>query len=60
MAMVGNIHYDWYDKRYVQYQMIVYESCFLVEMIIQFFRKVQPDGHTKELDDILEISKHYL
>ena len=44
MAIFSNTHNEWYDMQSVQIQMAVYESCFLIEMILQFFRKVTPDG----------------
>ena len=40
--------------------MAVFESCFLLEMILQFFRKVTPDGQSTELKDIMAITKLYI
>ena len=60
MAIFSNTQNKWYDIQSVQIQMAVYESCFLIEMILQFFRKVTPDGQSKELKDIMIISKNYI
>lgn len=59
MGMITNIYVKWYEIRNVQIQMLVYESCFLMEMILQFFRKVTPDGYSHELNNFVDIAIHY-
>ena len=60
MGMFSNTRVKWYDYKSVQVQMAVFESCFLLEMILQFFRKVTPDGQSTELKDIMAITKLYI
>ena len=40
--------------------MAIYESLFFIEMILQFLRKVTPDGSSTKLSDIKSIAKYYI
>lgn len=73
MGMFANIHYDWFGKldqvkyksdeqmvKNIQILSAFFEICFLIEMVLQFFKRVTPDGHAQELTGFLEISVQYL
>lgn len=44
LGICANIHIDWYSYKTTQFNMIFFEVFFLIEIILQFFRKVTPDG----------------
>ena len=60
MGICANRHQPLEDRKMVIYGLIVFEVFFLFEMILQFFRKVTPDGASRPLNTFGMIAKHYL
>lgn len=62
MAICANRHhsYDHMKEREVQEPIIVFEFFFFIEIVLQFFRQVTPDGQSKPLSSMGPIAKHYL
>ena len=52
LGICANIHVDWYEMQSVKICLIVFEALFLIEMILQFFRKVTPDGKNKQMETL--------
>ena len=59
-GICANIQIDWYARYDVQVFLIVFESFFLIEILVNFLRKVTPDGKSMPLDTIQKIGWHYM
>lgn len=60
MGICANRHKPLDDMKVTYYALIFFEFCFLIEIILQFFRKVTPDGASKPLCSFADIAKHYI
>lgn len=60
LGISANIHFDWYGESSTQFYMAFFEIFFLIEIILQFFRKVTPEGKSKPLSEISDVSMNYL
>lgn len=60
LGICANIHVDWYEIEANKIIMAIFESLFLLDMIVNFFRKVTPDGQSRPLDTMQKISWNYL
>lgn len=60
MGLCANRHQPLEERMIVQHFLLIFELMFLLEMVLQFFRKVTPDGASRPLTTIQTISIHYM
>ena len=60
LGICANIQIDWLALKSTKIIMIIFEIFFLIDMIVNFCRKVTPDGKSTPLDTIQRVAMNYL